>query len=60
MLKSFQFSLLFDTENSAFLIHRMANSMLYEGNPEVTINVPKEVSGLSDERACAQMLNGFS
>lgn len=41
------FSLLFDSEGSAFLIHRMANSMQYEGYPEVIVDVPTEVSKLS-------------
>jgi len=37
--------LLFESEDEAFLIHRMENSMVHEGRAEVTVSVPKEFIG---------------
>ncbi|KAI6205402.1 hypothetical protein M3Y94_00788100 [Aphelenchoides besseyi] len=34
--------LLFESESKAYLIHRMQNSMVYEGNPEVIVDIPEE------------------
>ncbi|KAI6186315.1 Bifunctional lysine-specific demethylase and histidyl-hydroxylase [Aphelenchoides besseyi] len=34
--------LLFESESKAYLIHRMQNSMVYEGNPEIIVDIPEE------------------
>lgn len=35
--------LIFETEEHCFVVHRMANSRIYEGRPEVTFDLDIEV-----------------
>lgn len=38
------YRLLFESEDSCYIAHRMANSRLYEGLPEQTFELPIQVS----------------
>ncbi|VDM26270.1 unnamed protein product [Toxocara canis] len=38
------FRLIFETEERCFVVHRMANSRIYEGRPEVTFDLEVELS----------------
>lgn len=39
----YDFRLVYASEDNAFIVHRMENSRVYEGRPEVTLEFPLEV-----------------